>query len=151
MHGEHYDLTRENADIINNARAQGGRIITVGTTSTRVLETIAAEDGSLIAQSGVTHAFIYPGYRYKIVDGLLTNFHWPKSSLILLVSALYGRENTLEAYAYAVSQKMKLFSYAKHAHSVKELTSLNVTVANRFLVKRNPRALRGASVFYSYA
>lgn len=111
MHGEHYDLTQENADIINNARAQGGRIITVGTTSTRVLETIAAEDGSLIAQSGVTHAFIYPGYRYKIVDGLLTNFHWPKSSLILLVSALYGRENTLEAYAYAVSQKMKLFSY----------------------------------------
>jgi S-adenosylmethionine:tRNA ribosyltransferase-isomerase len=63
------------------------------------------------AQSGVTHAFFYPGYRYKIVDGLLTNFHWPKSSLILLVSAFYGRENTLEAYKMAVENKMKLFSY----------------------------------------
>lgn len=111
MHGEHYELTQENADIINKAKAAGGRVVTVGTTSTRVVETIAADDGTVRAQSGVTHAFFYPGYRYKIVDGLLTNFHWPKSSLILLVSAFYGRENTLAAYKMAVENKLKLFSY----------------------------------------
>ena len=111
MHGEHYELTQENADIINKAKAAGGRIVTVGTTSTRVVETIADENGIVKAQKGITHAFFYPGYRYKIVDGLLTNFHWPKSSLILLVSAFYGRENTLAAYKMAVENKMKLFSY----------------------------------------
>ena len=111
MHGEHYELTKENAEIINKAKREGGRIVTVGTTSTRVVETIADANGIVKAQSGVTHAFFYPGYRYKIVDGLLTNFHWPKSSLILLVSAFYGRENTLEAYKMAVENKMKLFSY----------------------------------------
>lgn len=111
MHGEHYELTAENAEIINKAKAAGGRIVTVGTTSTRVVETIADESGRLVAQSGTTHAFIYPGYKYKVVDGLLTNFHWPKSSLILLVSALYGRENTLAAYKMAVENRLKLFSY----------------------------------------
>lgn len=111
MHGEFYELTEENARLINNVKEKKGRIITVGTTSTRVLETIASPDGKLTAQKGITHAFIYPGYQYKIVDGLLTNFHWPKSSLILLVAALYGRENTLAAYAEAVKNKMKLFSY----------------------------------------
>ena len=111
MHGEHYELTQENADIINAAKAAGGRIVTVGTTSTRVVETIADENGTVQAQKGVTHAFFYPGYRYKIVDGLMTNFHWPKSSLILLVSAFYGRENTLAAYKMAVENRMKLFSY----------------------------------------
>lgn len=111
MHGEHYELTQENADIINKAKAAGGRVVTVGTTSTRVVETIASDDGVVRAQSGVTHAFFYPGYRYKIVDGLLTNFHWPKSSLILLVSAFYGRENTLAAYKMAVENQLKLFSY----------------------------------------
>lgn len=111
MHGEHYELTQENADIINNAKANGGRIVTVGTTSTRVVETIADENGVVRAQKGITHAFFYPGYRYKVIDGLLTNFHWPKSSLILLVSAFYGRENTLAAYKMAVENKLKLFSY----------------------------------------
>lgn len=111
MHGEHYELTAENADIINKAKAAGGRVVTVGTTSTRVVETIADDNGVVRAQSGVTHAFFYPGYRYKVVDGLLTNFHWPKSSLILLVSAFYGRENTLAAYRMAVENKLKLFSY----------------------------------------
>ena len=111
MHGEHYELTKENAEIINKAKREGGRVVTVGTTSTRVVETIADANGIVKAQSGVTHAFFYPGYRYKIVDGLLTNFHWPKSSLILLVSAFYGRENTLAAYKMAVENKMKLFSY----------------------------------------
>jgi S-adenosylmethionine:tRNA ribosyltransferase-isomerase len=111
MHGEHYELTKENADIINKAKREGGRIVTVGTTSTRVIETVADANGFLKPQKGVTYAFFYPGYKYKIVDGLLTNFHWPKSSLILLVSAFYGRENTLDAYKMAVENKLKLFSY----------------------------------------
>lgn len=111
MHGEHYELTEENARIINEAKAAGGRIVTVGTTSTRVVETIADDRGVVRAEKGVTHAFFYPGYRYKIVDGLMTNFHWPKSSLILLVSAFYGRENTLAAYKMAVENRLKLFSY----------------------------------------
>lgn len=111
MHGEHYELTKENADIINKAKREGGRIVTVGTTSTRVVETIADANGFLKPQKGVTYAFFYPGYKYKLIDGLLTNFHWPKSSLILLVSAFYGRENTLEAYKMAVENKLKLFSY----------------------------------------
>lgn len=111
MHGEHYELTAENAEIINAARKAGGRIVPIGTTSTRVIETIARDDGTLVPQTGVTHAFFYPGYRYKVADGLLTNFHWPKSSLILLVSAFYGRENTLAAYRYAVENRLHLFSY----------------------------------------
>lgn len=111
MHGEHYELTQENAEKINAAKRNGGRIVPIGTTSTRVIETIAKDDGTLEAQSGVTHAFFYPGYRYKIADGLLTNFHWPKSSLILLVAAFYGREKTLAAYRYAVEHRLHLFSY----------------------------------------
>ena len=111
MHGEHYELTEENACIINETKRSGGRVVTVGTTSTRVVETIADDEGVVRAQSGVTHAFFYPGYRYKVIDGLLTNFHWPKSSLILLVSAFYGRERTLEAYRFAVENRLKLFSY----------------------------------------
>ncbi|MDR1759654.1 MAG: tRNA preQ1(34) S-adenosylmethionine ribosyltransferase-isomerase QueA [Fibrobacter sp.] len=111
MHGEHYEITEENAQMINRAKQNGGRIISVGTTCTRVLESVAADNGFLTAQTGVTRAFIYPGYRFKVIDGLLTNFHWPKSSLILLVSAFYGKEQTLEAYRFAVENKLKLFSY----------------------------------------
>ncbi len=111
MHGEHYELTEENAELINESRKAGGRIVPIGTTSTRVIETVAAEDGTLKAQTGVTHAFFYPGYRYKIANGILTNFHWPKSSLILLVAAFYGREKTLAAYHYAVEHGLHLFSY----------------------------------------
>lgn len=111
MHGEHYELTEENAELINESRRAGGRIVPIGTTSTRVIETVAAEDGTLKAQTGVTHAFFYPGYRYKIANGILTNFHWPKSSLILLVAAFYGREKTLAAYHYAVEHGLHLFSY----------------------------------------
>lgn len=111
MHGEHYEITQENADKINFAKKNGGRIISVGTTCTRVLETIADSHGKLKAEKGITHAFIYPGYSFKIVDGLLTNFHWPKSSLILLVSAFYGKEKTLAAYRTAIENKLKLFSY----------------------------------------
>lgn len=111
MHGEFYQIDQDQADIINRSRAQGGRVICVGTTSTRVLETVAQKNGLVVPGSGVTHAFIYPGYQFKVVQGLVTNFHWPKSSLILLVSALAGRERTLAAYNYAVSQNFKLFSY----------------------------------------
>lgn len=111
MHAERFEITAEAAATINACKARGGRIVTVGTTSTRVLETVADETGLLRAFRGETQAFIYPGYRWKIVDGLLTNFHWPKSSLILLVSAMLGRERTLDAYREAVEQRLKLFSY----------------------------------------
>ena len=111
MHGESFILEAADADRINTCKANGGRIITVGTTSTRVLETVAKPDGTVHAMEGITHAFIYPGYEWKIVDGLLTNFHWPRSSLILLVSALLGRERTLESYQFAVQNRLKLFSY----------------------------------------
>ncbi|MGL1903069.1 MAG: tRNA preQ1(34) S-adenosylmethionine ribosyltransferase-isomerase QueA [Fibrobacterales bacterium] len=111
MHGERYEITPENADRINKCKAKGGRIITVGTTSTRVLETVADSDGIVQPGSGITHAYIYPGYQWKVVTGLLTNFHWPKSSLVLLVAAFYGSDKTKAAYAYAIEHSMKLFSY----------------------------------------
>ncbi len=111
MHSEEYELNEQNANIINECKKNGGRIICIGTTSTRVLETVATEDGFVKASSGATDIFIYPGFKFKATDALLTNFHWPKSSLILLVSAFYGRENTLNAYKYAVENSLKLFSY----------------------------------------
>ena len=111
MHSEEYELNEQNANIINECKKNGGRIICVGTTSTRVLETVASEDGFVKASKGATDIFIYPGFKFKAMDALLTNFHWPKSSLILLVSAFYGRENTLNAYKYAVENSLKLFSY----------------------------------------
>jgi len=111
MHSEEYELNEQNANIINECKKNGGRIICIGTTSTRVLETVANEDGFVKAAKGTTDIFIYPGFKFKAIDALLTNFHWPKSSLILLVSAFYGRENTLNAYKYAVENSMKLFSY----------------------------------------
>ncbi|GBU24361.1 S-adenosylmethionine tRNA ribosyltransferase [Fibrobacteria bacterium R8-3-H12] len=106
MHSEEYELNEQNANIINECKKNGGRIICIGTTSTRVLETTA-----LRPSKGTTDLFIYPGYKFKAIDALLTNFHWPKSSLILLVAAFYGRENTLNAYKYAVENSMNLFSY----------------------------------------
>ncbi len=111
MHSEEYALTEEAANTINECKKNGGKIICIGTTSTRVLETVADESGCVKAAKGTTDIFIYPGYKFKITDALLTNFHWPKSSLILLVSAFYGRENTLNAYKFAVEHSMKLFSY----------------------------------------
>jgi S-adenosylmethionine:tRNA ribosyltransferase-isomerase len=108
MHSEEYELNEQNANLINECKKNGGRIICIGTTSARVLETVAYP---LQAAKGATNLFIYPGFKFKIVDALLTNFHWPKSSLILLVAAFYGRENTLNAYKHAVENSMKLFSY----------------------------------------
>lgn len=111
MHSEFYMIDKENADIINKTRENGGKIITVGTTSTRTLESIANENGHIKACSGWTDIFIYPGYKFKIVDNLITNFHLPESTLIMLVSALAGRENVLNAYKCAVEEKYRFFSF----------------------------------------
>jgi S-adenosylmethionine:tRNA ribosyltransferase-isomerase len=111
MHSEEYEITENAANTINQRKKNGGRIICVGTTSARVIETVANESGFVKAAKGITSIFLYPGVKFKATDALLTNFHWPKSSLILLVSAFYGRENTLNAYKYAVENSMNLFSY----------------------------------------
>ena len=111
MHTEWYRVTQETADLINNTKKNGGRIIAVGTTSVRTLETVADEDGHMKAQEGDTSIFIYPGYKWKIVDGLITNFHLPESTLIMLVSALAGREHVLAAYEEAVKEKYRFFSF----------------------------------------
>ncbi len=111
MHEEYFEITRESCDLINSCRKNGGRVIAVGTTSTRVLESVAKEDGSLEPFSGSTGIFIYPGYRFKAVDGLITNFHLPKSTLIMLVSAFAGREHVLEAYRTAVAEEYRFFSF----------------------------------------
>lgn len=111
MHSEYYLLSEENAQVLNEARANGGRLITVGTTSTRTLETIADDEGHFKAQSGWTDIFIFPGYEFKASDVLLTNFHLPKSTLIMLVSAMAGREHTLAAYKAAVQERYRFFSF----------------------------------------
>lgn len=111
MHSEYYEISAETADIINEKKKQGGRIISVGTTSTRVLESVAADDGVLKAGSGETDIFIYPGYRFKCIDGLITNFHLPESTLMMLVSALAGREFILKAYEEAVAKRYRFFSF----------------------------------------
>ncbi|MGB9941555.1 S-adenosylmethionine:tRNA ribosyltransferase-isomerase, partial [Bacillus subtilis] len=112
MHAEFYQMSEETAAALNKVRENGGRIISVGTTSTRTLETIAGEhDGQFKASSGWTSIFIYPGYEFKAIDGMITNFHLPKSSLIMLVSALAGRENILRAYNHAVEEEYRFFSF----------------------------------------
>lgn len=111
MHSEFYILDEENANIINETKASGGRIISVGTTSTRTLETIADDKGFLTPQSGWTEIFIYPGYQFKTVDGLITNFHLPESTLIMLVSAFVDKKTILEAYELAVRESYRFFSF----------------------------------------
>lgn len=111
MHSEYYEVSKEAADIINMTKANGGRVISVGTTSTRTLETVALEDGTIPSKSGWTDIFIYPGYKFKAVDNLITNFHLPESTLVMLVSALAGRENVLNAYSVAVKEKYRFFSF----------------------------------------
>lgn len=111
MHSEEYFVTKENADIINKAKENGGKVISVGTTSTRVLESVADENGKISECSGNTEIFIYPGYKFKIVDSLITNFHLPKSTLIMLVSALSTRKNILNAYEEAKKNGYKFFSF----------------------------------------
>lgn len=111
MHFEEYEISAENAEIINDTKASGGRIISVGTTSTRTMESAADENGILTPGQGSTDIFIYPGYKFKIVDCLITNFHLPKSTLLMLISALYDREKMLEIYSEAVKEKYRFFSY----------------------------------------
>ncbi len=111
MHSEYYIVEQEQADKINQAKKKGGRIIAVGTTSTRTLESIADKNGFVKAASGWTNIFIYPGYHFKIIDCLITNFHLPESTLIMLVSALAGKENVLYAYEVAVKERYRFFSF----------------------------------------
>ena len=111
MHSEYCTIPQETADLINEIRKGGGRCICVGTTSCRTLESWAAEDGHMEAKSGWTDIYIYPGYRFKVMDGLVTNFHLPESTLIMLVSAFAGREHVLAAYEEAVREKYRFFSF----------------------------------------
>ncbi len=111
MHSEFYNIEQSEADKINKAKAEGKRVISVGTTSTRTLESAADENGMLRACSGWTEIFIYPGYQFKVIDALITNFHLPESTLVMLVSALAGREHVLAAYAKAVEEKYRFFSF----------------------------------------
>ncbi|WP_126427910.1 tRNA preQ1(34) S-adenosylmethionine ribosyltransferase-isomerase QueA [Brevibacillus marinus] len=112
MHAEYYEIPARTAELVNQAKADGRRVFAVGTTSCRTLETVGQQaDGQLVAGSGWTDIFIYPGYQFRIIDGLLTNFHLPKSTLVMLVSALAGREQVLHAYREAIKQQYRFFSF----------------------------------------
>lgn len=111
MHEEYYELSEEVANLLNETRKNGKKIIAVGTTSTRTLESVANDEGFFEAKKGLTKIFIYPGYKFKAIDALLTNFHLPKSTLIMLISALAGKENVLKAYKHAVEERYRFFSF----------------------------------------
>lgn len=111
MHFEEYWIDEETADLINKTKASGGKIFSVGTTSTRTLESAASEDGTVRAGHGNTDIFIYPGFKFRVIDSQITNFHLPKSTLLMLVSAFYDREKILEAYKLAVKERYRFFSY----------------------------------------
>lgn len=111
MHSEHFIVSKDAADTLNEVRENGGRIIAVGTTSVRTLETIMQNNNHFVPMVGDTNIFIYPGYKFKAIDGLITNFHLPKSTLVMLVSALAGRDNILKAYKIAVNEKYRFFSF----------------------------------------
>ncbi|MGN0400824.1 MAG: tRNA preQ1(34) S-adenosylmethionine ribosyltransferase-isomerase QueA [Acetatifactor sp.] len=111
MHSEYYEVTKETAELINSTKRKGGRIICVGTTSCRTVESAADENGMVQPGSGNTEIFIYPGYRFKVLDALITNFHLPESTLVMLVSALAGREKVLNAYEEAIKEEYRFFSF----------------------------------------
>ena len=111
MHSEFYIVEEDQAELINRTKKQGGRVIAVGTTSCRTLESAADENGVIQAGNGWTEIFIYPGYRFKMIDGLITNFHLPESTLMMLVSALAGKERIMAAYEEAVREKYRFFSF----------------------------------------
>ncbi len=111
MHSEHYEVPAETARLIQETKKNGGRVIAVGTTSCRTLESVATEHGEIIPCDGFTDIFIYPGYKFKVLDGLITNFHLPESTLIMLVSAFAGYENTMNVYKEAVKEKYRFFSF----------------------------------------
>ncbi len=111
MHSEYYEISKNTCDVINKTKKNGNRVVVVGTTSVRVLETVATKYNELKEDSGWTDIFIYPGYKFKVVDNLITNFHLPKSTLVMLVSALAGRENILNAYKNAIENDYRFFSF----------------------------------------
>ena len=111
MHSEYYQISEDTAQLLNKTRREGGRIISVGTTTTRTLETVRSQHDQFVATSGWTDIFIYPGYEFKAIDGLITNFHLPKSTLVMLVSAFSTRENVLNAYREAVERQYRFFSF----------------------------------------
>ena len=112
MHSEYYQFSQEAADTLNQVKAKGGRVVAVGTTSIRTLETIGNKfDGQLMADAGWTNIFIKPGYEFKVVDAFSTNFHLPKSTLVMLVAAFAGRDFVLEAYRHAVEERYRFFSF----------------------------------------
>lgn len=111
MHSEHYEITKENAELINKTKQNGGRVIAVGTTSCRTLESVAKKEGKICESDGNTDIFIYPGFDFQVLDGLITNFHLPESTLIMLVSAFAGYDNIMNAYRVAVEEKYRFFSF----------------------------------------
>ena len=111
MHSEHYHISKETADLINDTKENGGRVIAVGTTSTRTLESVATKNGCICEDEDDTSIFIYPGYEFKCIDGLVTNFHLPESTLIMLISAFAGYDNVMNAYKIAVKEKYRFFSF----------------------------------------
>ncbi len=111
MHSEHYEMSKATAELINETKEKGGRVIAVGTTSCRTIESVAQKEGTIKASEGYTDIFIYPGYEFKVLDGIITNFHLPESTLIMLISAFAGRENILNAYNIAVENKYRFYSF----------------------------------------
>jgi len=143
MHAEHFTIDEATAEEINRRRKAGGRIIAVGTTSCRVLESITDEHGTVHPADGETAIFIYPGYKFKAVDALITNFHLPESTLIMLVSALAGKENVMNAYETAVREKYRFFSFGD--------AMLIVYIAVYFVVERLIQIAVGNYGFISFA
>ena len=128
MHTEYYEITKEAEEIINRGKREGKKIIAVGTTCVRTLETVADENGFVKAGNGNTNIFIYPGYTFKCVDKIITNFHLPESTLIMLVSAFLGRDKTLKAYNYAVDKKYKFFSFRRCYDNILIVLLLNIKI-----------------------
>lgn len=128
MHTEYYEVSKQAEEIINRGKREGKKIIAVGTTSVRTLETVADENGFVKAGSGNTNIFIYPGYTFKCVDKIITNFHLPESTLIMLVSAFLGRDKTLKAYNYAVDKKYKFFSFRRCYDNILIVLLLNIKI-----------------------
>lgn len=126
MHTEYYEVSKEAKEIINRGKREGKKIIAVGTTSVRTLETVADENGFVKAGSGNTNIFIYPGYTFKCVDKIITNFHLPESTLIMLVSAFLGKDETLKTYNYAVEKRYKFFSFRRCYDNILIVLLLNI-------------------------
>ena len=133
MHTEYYEITKEAEEIINRGKREGKKIIAVGTTSVRTLETVADENGFVKARSGNTNIFIYPGYTFKCVDKIITNFHLPESTLIMLVSAFLGKDKTLKAYNYAVDKKYKFFSFRRCYDNILIVLMLYIKLYTKYI------------------